>query len=161
MVAIASCIKIQPFTADRSNEVADLFHQAVHCIDSTLYTAEQQEAWAPTPPDYFRWSARLTTTQPWLAMLDNRVAGFIELAADGHIDCFYTHPDFQRQGVASELYEHLCANAKSRGLNRLYVEASIVAKVFFERRGFTQISENSPQRNGVTLNNFTLEKYLR
>jgi putative acetyltransferase len=146
--------------ASRANEVADLYHQSVHAIDTSIYTPEEQEAWASTPPDYHQWSVRLAKKQPWLAMLGGRVAGFIELDADGHIDCLYTHPSFQNQGVASGLYEHLLWSAKARGFKRLYVEASIVAKPFFEHRGFKQVAKNSIQRKGVTLVNFTLEKRL-
>ena len=153
-------IKIQPFMADRANEVADLYHQSVHAIDTSIYTSEQQEVWASTPPDYLQWSARLATKQPWLAMINNRVAGFIELDADGHIDCLYTHPSYQNQGVASALYEHLLATAKARGFKRLYVEASIVAKPFFERRGFIVTEENKLKRKGVTIINFTMGKGL-
>lgn len=160
MIATASYIKIQPFSADRANEIADLFYQSVHAICLSVYTAEQQEAWASTPPDYQQWSARLAVKQPWLAMLDDRVAGFIELDSNGHIDCLYTHPDFQSQGVASILYEHLLRVAKARGLSRLYVEASIVAKPFFERRGFIVNEENKLKRKGVTIINFTMEKHL-
>lgn len=160
MPKVTSHIKIEPFTLERANEVTDLFHQAVHRIDPLLYTLEQQEAWAPTPPDYTQWRARLTIKQPWLAMMDNRVAGFIESDADGHIDCLYTHPDFQHQGVASALYAHLLTVAESRGLDRLYVEVSIVAKPFFEHRGFLQTAENKVHRKGITLINFTMEKRL-
>ena len=153
-------IKVQPFMVDRSNEIADLFHQSVHSIDTSIYTPEQLNVWASTPPDYLLWSTRLATKKPWLAMINNRVAGFIELDTDGHIDCLYTHPHFQELGVAGALYEHLLTTAKSRGFRRLYVEASIVAKPFFERRGFTKVAENNVQRKGVKLINFTMEKYL-
>ena len=115
---------IQPYTATRSAEIADLFHQSVHAIDPALYTPQQQEAWAPTPPDYERWSERLARKRPCLAIVEGRLAGFIELDADGHIDCLYTHPEYQGMGIASALYAHLEAEARSRQLSRLYVEAS-------------------------------------
>ncbi|WP_231517059.1 GNAT family N-acetyltransferase [Marinobacterium lacunae] len=88
------------------------------------------------------------------------MAGFIELDTDGHIDCTYTHPDFQRMGVASTLYEYLLEEASTRKIKRLYVEASLIAKPFFERRGFSVVRKNEVQRNGVTLVNFSMEKHL-
>lgn len=151
---------IQPYTAARSAEIADLFHQSVHAIDPALYTPEQQEAWAPTPPDYVRWSERLAFKRPFLAIVEERLAGFIELDADGHIDCLYTHPEYQGMGVASALYTHLEAEARSRQLSCLYVEASRVARPFFERRGFSLIRENEVQRGGTKLNNYRMEKTL-
>jgi len=151
---------IQLYTPDRSAEIADLFHQSVHAIDPALYTPEQQEAWAPTPPDYARWSERLALKRPSLAIVEGRLAGFIELDADGHIDCLYTHPAFQGMGVASALYAYLETEARSRQLSRLYVEASRVARPFFERRGFNLIRANEVQRGGTKLTNYRMEKTL-
>lgn len=102
----------------------------------------------------------MNTKKPFIAIIENRVAGFIELDADGHIDCTYTHPDFQGKGVASALYKHLLAEARRRNIKRLYVEASLIAKPFFEHRGFSVVKKNAIQRNGVFLVNFSMEKYL-
>jgi len=151
---------IEIYTPDRVHEIADLFYQSVHAINPGVYSHDQKEAWAPTPPDYEKWSARLKIKQPFLGIIDNRVVGFMELDPDGHIDCTYTHPDFQGRGVASALYEHLEIEAIGRHLNRLYVDASIIAKPFFAHRGFNLIQENNVQRNGNTLKNYTMEKHL-
>ena len=157
----AGCtITVQDYTADKARQIAELFHQSVHAIDPALYTPEQQEAWAPTPLDYALWSARLNEKKPFIALVDNTLAGFIELEADGHIDCTYTHPQFQGRGVASALYEHLLAKAKARHLEYLYVEASLIAKPFFEHRGFSVKKRNEVQRNGISLVNFAMEKSL-
>lgn len=153
-------MKIEPYTLDRAVEIADLFHRSVHAIDPSVYTPEQKEAWAPTPPDYECWAQRLNEKMPVMAIKDNRVIGFVELDSDGHIDCMYTHPEFQGQGVASALYEHLQEQAKARKSDRLYVEASFLAKPFFENRGFSVVKQNEVQRKGVTLINFTMEKHL-
>lgn len=153
-------MKIQTYCADNAREIADLFHQSVQAIDSSLYSPEQKEAWAPTPVNYERWAERLNAKKPFIAFIDGCVAGFIELDADGHIDCTYTHPDFQGRGGASRLYERLLDEARARNIKRLYVEASLVAKPFFEHRGFSVIKTNEVQRNGVTLINFSMELNL-
>lgn len=153
-------MEIKLYTADRAVEIADLFHQAVHAIDESVYSMEQKEAWAPSPPDYEYWKERLGKKRPFVATIHERVAGFMELDFDGHIDCAYTHPDFQGQGVAYALYKHLLLEARSRGLKRLYVEASLLAKPFFEHRGFSVVRKNKVQRHGISLVNFTMEMYL-
>ena len=88
------------------------------------------------------------------------MVGFIELEADGHIDCLYTHKDFQRRGVAGRLYRFAEEEAIRRGLQRLYVEASLMACPFFEKRGYTVRTRNQFVRRGVELVNFTMEKNL-
>lgn len=151
---------IQIYSAEKAKEIADLFHQSVHTIDTSVYTSEQKEAWAPTPTNYEYWSKRLKTKRPFMAIIDEKVVGFMELDADGHIDCMYTHPDFQGQGVASTLYEYLLSEAKKRDIKHLYVEASLIAKSFFEHHGFSVVKKNVVQRNGVSLVNLSMEKYL-
>lgn len=153
-------MEIQTYSPERATEIADLFHQSVHAIDPSVYSNELKQAWAPTPINYERWSKRLNKSKTFIAVIENRVAGFIELDADGHIDCTYTHPDFQGKGVASALYEHLLVQAKSKNIKRLYVEASLIAKPFFEHRGFSVVKKNEVQRNGLTLVNFSMEKHL-
>lgn len=153
-------MQIQNYTPERAVEIADLFHQSVHAIDSSVYTAAQREVWAPTPPDYTFWRERLASKKPYLAILDGQVAGFIELDDDGHIDCTYTHPDYQGRGVASALYQHIIKVAKSRKISRLYVEVSLVALPFFEKKGFVVIKKNELHRQGETLVNFDMEKRL-
>ncbi|KUI97568.1 GNAT family N-acetyltransferase [Vibrio sp. MEBiC08052] len=153
-------MKIQTYSPEWAREIADLFYQSVHAIDPAIYTPEQKAAWAPAPVNYELWSERLSIKKPFVAIIDNHVAGFIELDSDGHIDCTYTHPNFQGIGVASSLYEHLLSQAKEVGMTRLYVEASLIAKPFFERRGFTVVKQNEVQRNGESLINFSMEKHL-
>ncbi|MFM2481644.1 GNAT family N-acetyltransferase [Celerinatantimonas sp. YJH-8] len=153
-------MNIQTYSEDKAREIAELFYQSVHAVDSLVYTAAQKDAWAPAPIDYVRWSERLAIKNPFLAIIRGRVAGFIELDADGHIDGTYTHPDYQGIGVASALYEHLLKEANIRNINRLYVEASLIAKPFFEKRGFSVVKKNEVDRQGVSLVNFSMEKYL-
>jgi len=153
-------VNIVNYSTLRAIEIADLFHQCVHSIDTSVYSNEQQEAWAITPPDYQKWASRLLIKKPYLAIIDGRVAGFIELDPDGHIDCMYTCVDFQRRGVAKALFDHILAIATNSGIKRLYVEASIIAKPLFEKFGFETLQENSIERNQQILTNFSMQKLL-
>lgn len=153
-------INIQTYRAEYAGAVADLFTAAVHAIDTSIYDNKQKAVWAPTPPDYEYWARRLEHKRPWLAVINGRVAGFIELDADGYIDCTYVHPDFQHRGVATALYRRLETEALAQGMERLYVDASLVANPFFVHFGFKVIKENRVIRNGVSLANFTMEKWI-
>jgi putative acetyltransferase len=153
-------MQIQAYTQGRSKQVVDLFHRSVHAISRDIYSDKQKQAWAPTPPDYEQWSARLLIKKPYLAIIEQKVAGFIELDPDGHIDCTYTDPVFQGLGVASALFNHIKIIAVSRGDKRLYVEASLVAKPLFEKWGFSLLHKNELVRCDTTLTNFTMELWL-
>ena len=147
---------IRDYQPEDADEIADLFHDCVHAIDSPDLSRAQLEAWAPTPPDYVHWRAKLATSRPYLACEGERIVGFIELEDDGQIDCFYTHKDFQRRGIGGALYDHLVEAADARGIADFYVEASFFARPFFERQGYRLERENRIERFGEVLFNFSM-----
>lgn len=153
-------ITIHPYQDHYATEIAALYHASVHAIDPTIYSKEQQEAWAPTPPDDAYWAKRLRLTKPFVAIMEGHIVGFMELENDGHIDCAYTHPSYQKQGVMTRLYEHALTLAHHAKMPRLYVEASLLIKPFFEKHGFVTLHANEVFRNGCLLTNETMEKKL-
>ena len=106
-------MKIVEYSSNRATEIADLFYMSVHAINSAIYSEAQKNAWAPFPIDYIAWKQRLEHKKPYLLIINNQVAGFIELEADGHIDCAYVSPIFQRKGVGTQLLTHVLSIAKN------------------------------------------------
>jgi putative acetyltransferase len=154
---VLAAMQIRDYQAKDADEIAELFYDTVHAITSPEYSAAELEAWAPTPPDYSRWRARLADNmERYLACREERIIGFIELEDDGHIDCFYTHKDYQRQGVGRALYAHLVAQADLRGISDFHVEASPIARPFFEREGYRLLKENRIERFGQVLKNYSM-----
>lgn len=139
-------------------EVAELFHSAVHKGASELYTPEQCEAWAPTPIPYEIWQYRCEIKRPFLYKVDGKVVGFLEFDPDGHIDCHYVHPDFQRRGIGAALLEHVLSFSRVLAFEKYYVEASLLAVGLYEKYGFHIIKKQSVKRRGEELVNFQMEK---
>lgn len=161
-------MRIQAYSDGMAKDIAELFVLAINGIHSDIYCVDQKAAWiqgirVPSGDgdgDDVYWNKRLSRTKPWVAFVEDRLAGFMELRSDGHIDCAYTHPDFQRQGVASALFEHVTLVAHAQGIAQLYVEASLVARPFFEYKGFKVLKRNHIHRQGVVLTNFSMTKNL-
>lgn len=149
-------MKITQYSSYKANEIVNVFHQAVHAIDSSLYGEEQKKSWAPLPIDYKKWQKRFDEKKPYLLLINGAIAGFIELEPDGHINCLYVLPKFQRKGVASALLKYVIAIGIKGDINQLYVEASIVAKPFFEKYGFFVENENKVIRNNKVLINYSM-----
>jgi putative acetyltransferase len=82
------------------------------------------------------------------------------LEANGHIDCFYCHSKYQKKGIGSKLLSYIENTAKLQRIKRLYTEASITAKPFFEKKGFSVVTEQQVERRGVWLQNYVMEKHL-
>lgn len=149
-------IQIRDYLTSDLTKIVELFHDSVHAIPSSIYSAKEKEAWAPTPPDNEAWRLRLAKKRPFVAVIDFEIVGFIELEGDGHIDCLYVHKDYQRRGIASELLKYVRRIAQENETKVLYVEASKIAFPFFQRNGFVLKAENSISLRGQSLVNYLM-----
>lgn len=140
-----------------------LFYQTIRTINLGDYTQEQVEAWAPElqTVDELKWKSSFSGKEVFVAEEDGVLAGFGELESDGHIDRFYIHALFNGKGVGKLIYSHLENAARDKKLKRLFVEASITAKPFFEKMGFKEVMKQEVERNGQKLINFKMDKLLK
>jgi putative acetyltransferase len=154
-------MEIKQYNSVNYEEIADLFHDSVHAIDSAVYSEEEKEAWAPTPPDYKFWKQRLETKKPFVAVKGEVIVGFIELESNGHIDCLYVHKDHQGQGIASSLLKYALHSALDMDINELHLAASKIAKPFFTQHGFIVRQSNQVKLRGQTLVNYSMSLSLK
>jgi len=74
--------------------------------------------------------------------VDNQVVSVISLFVDDHrvarFRKFATHPDFQRQGLGSALLEIVFERAIELQATRIWCDARLDAKPFYERFGMKQ-----------------------
>ena len=89
-----------------------------------------------------------------------QIVGFSDLEPDGHIDMLFVHADHQGKGVARALLDHILARAHEQGIDRLFTEASITARQFFERSGFEVIKSQDVELRGQTFRNYRMVKSL-
>ena len=90
----------------------------------------------------------------------DRPIAYGDLEDDGHLDFLYCAPEAAGKGNGSQIYDALERRAREKSLRKIYVEASEVARPFFERNGFTLVSRNSLSIRGVAIHNFKMEKIL-
>ncbi|NVJ91405.1 MAG: GNAT family N-acetyltransferase [Methylocystaceae bacterium] len=138
----------------------DLFRNSVRKVALKDYTSEQTRVWAPDDINAVEWEQRCLSRPTWLAFDQGILAGFIDLESDGHLDVLYVSSDHQGVGVASGLYACVEAQALRNGNKTIYVEASLTAKPFFERKGFRVLTAQDVERGGLVLVNFKMEKFL-
>ena len=157
---VTTCMIVRLYKDDDLESVATLFTETVHHVSIHDYSSEQIAAWAPQPPDLIRWRERLACLTLWVADSNSRLIGFCGLGADGHVDLLYTDYRFQRQGVARSLYQQVETEARRRGARRLFTEASITARPFFESMGFGIIREQIVEFRGICFKNYAMERYI-
>lgn len=137
--------------------IAEIFTAAIHEIASKDYNPEQCLAWSDRMPNHDHWRKRCDLKRPFVAVAESEIAGFLELDPDGHIDCAYIHPQYQRRGIMTRLVQHVIATCFAMNVPRVYVESSITAKPLFEKLGFRVIRQNVVTIKGVELINYSME----
>jgi putative acetyltransferase len=140
--------------------IATIFCRAVHEIACKDYTPAQCAAWSDMKPNPEHWEKRCERKQPFVSVVNGEIAGFLELDPDGHIDCAYVNPDFQRHGIMTGLVQHAIKVASAMKQPRLYVEASIGACCLFERMGFQILAEQEVAIGEQRLVNYRMELML-
>ncbi|MEH2179954.1 GNAT family N-acetyltransferase [Nostoc sp.] len=154
-------MKLRIYEIADTEEIMKLFYDTIHEVNIHDYTQEQVAAWAPANMDIEVWIKSLGSKFTYVAEEQDKIIGFGELEANGHINRFYCHKDFQRKGVGKKILEQIELKANSLGVDKLFTEASITAKPFFESQGFIVIKKQEVERIGQKLINFVMEKYLK
>lgn len=150
-------VHIRRFRESDAAATARVFFDAVHRATRSFYDAAQRQAWAPRIPDTDAWHARIAPQIAYVAERDGVVIGFMTLRTDGHLDLAFVVPEAVGQGVAKALYDAILREALAAGITRLTTEASLMARPFFERQGWTVQCEQTVERDGVTLTRFLME----
>ncbi|PKL97507.1 MAG: GNAT family N-acetyltransferase [Gammaproteobacteria bacterium HGW-Gammaproteobacteria-7] len=137
-----------------------LFQASVSQLTTQHYDAAQRQAWAPATADMPAWQTRLASLELLIAEDDQAIAGFIGFSLDGHIDLLFTAPGHARQGVAATLYAAAEQRLRAAGARELFTEASLTARPFFTRQGFSEEQAQTVTRGAVTLQRFAMRKIL-
>lgn len=149
---------IRNYQRQDSQVLATIFANAILAIDDSIYSPRQKQAWLGNhSADY--WQQRFEQTQPFVAVIDGVAVGFVEFGFDngiGEIDCFYIAPTFQQQGVGQALFEKVLSIAKENNVHHISVNASHIAKSFFEKQGFQTVQKNSVERSNIILENWLM-----
>ncbi|MGO9056334.1 MAG: GNAT family N-acetyltransferase [Candidatus Binataceae bacterium] len=137
-----------------------LFYATVDSVNLKHYSDEQVRAWAPEIPDPEVWHLRMSGRCTLVAEENAQVLAFAELERNGHLDMFYCRHDAVGRRVARRLYQAVETKAQGAGLTRIFTEASITARPFFEHHGFSVLRQQTVAPRGIRMTNFPMEKRL-
>lgn len=136
--------------------ILQVFGQSVKSLCCDDYSPSQIKAWI-SGADKARWNREFIERHTTVAVADGRIAGFCDCESNGHIDRLYVSPEFAFKGIGAAL---VADAEKSHGNPVSTVEASLTAKPFFEKLGYTVIEKQSVFRRGEYLTNFRMKKAL-
>ncbi len=152
--------RIRCFHLSDASVLAELYFASVRFGATAAYTTAQTEAWAPEVPEIIHWTKRLCSQTVFVAEDSSGIAGFMSYSDDGHIDLAFVRPDRIGTGIGSELYLVVERSAIDRNISVLTTQASDMARVLFERHGWTLVITQQVKRHGVAITNHVMKKTL-
>lgn len=151
-------MKIRRFQPSDTPDLRQLFYDTVHAIDKD-YSTKQLEVWASTGKRNGSWP-EVEQNITFVAEIEGQIVGFGTITKEGYIDYLYTHKDFLRKGIASKILKELEHEAKCLELKRIHTSSSLIAKPFFESKGFHVEGHEERTRGGVLFTNFIMFKKI-
>ena len=101
------------------------------------------------------------------------IIGFGDMDDTGYLDRLYVHKDYQGRGVATaicdQLEEDFCLSrgrllqnsaVQKRKNDTFTTHASITARPFFEKRGYTVVKAQQVVRKGISIRNYIMRKRI-
>ena len=150
-------MQLREYKTSDCEQLAELFYQTVHSVNTRDYTKEQLNVWATGKVDLQEWDKSFMEHKTIVAVESDEIIGFGDMDNTGSLDRLFVHKDHQREGIASAICDKLECSVNGK---RISTHASITARLFFEKRGYFVITEQQVVRSGVSLTNYLMEKEL-
>lgn len=147
-------MEIRKYKQEDCKILAQLFFETVHTVNAKDYSEPQLWAWADGNVDLDAWNKSFLQNNTIVAVKDNSIVGFGDMGGSGYLDRLYVHKDYQNQGIATAIVDNL----EKDSVLEFTTHASITAKGFFEKRGYSVIRENKVIRKGEKLLNYIMKK---
>lgn len=157
---ISFMITYRQAEANDIKELKDIFVRTITATCGDDYSDREIEVWTSSSKKTGRWQELVVEQHTIIVEVDGETAGFGSVKLIDYIDFMYVLPDYQGQGVAKALLQHLTDWAVEMGAAELYTHASITARGFFKNQGFSVMYRNEVKKDGVTLINYAMEKNL-
>ncbi|MCL1139710.1 GNAT family N-acetyltransferase [Shewanella pneumatophori] len=160
-----------PYQKAYAQDVANLCHLAIQSISEAIYSADEKFAWSFAPRSPYHWHKRLSKSQAWLVVDSAKsisgkpvCCGVINVEtrfdSQGYIDSLYVAPNYQKRGIAKQLYQALELWARQQKFAELTVDASKVSKPLFEAQGFKLRHRSYQEKRGVIIMGYYMNKPL-
>ena len=141
-----------------ADALAEVYRDAARNLGTQAYTSEQARVWAMHPEDVEEFRATLSEGVTVCAVVDDSPVAFGQMHPADHIAYLYCHSAHARRGYATAILAKLEQQAAAGGVDALRVEASCVAKPFFEKAGYHVVEEERPMRHGVAFLRYKMAK---
>lgn len=141
-------------------EMQKLFVETIRAVCAKDYDEFQINVWISGANNSQRWIDIMNQQLVFIAELNEKIVGFSTLKNFEYIDLLYVDKDFQKQGVALNLFNVMEKTVIQNKRTELTSDVSITAKPFFEKIGFKTIEKQTVIRDNIGLVNYKMVKRL-
>lgn len=139
--------------------VKRVFRDAVLNIGTHAYSEDQVRAWAAFADDPL-FDEQLKEGVTFVAEEHDEIVGFGQLHPLNHIALLYVDSQHAKRRIGTALARRLERHAEDSGMTAISVEASKIAKPFFEKQGYTVLDKEVIDRHGVPLERYLMHKRI-
>lgn len=147
------------YCADDTPHVKRVFKDAVLNIGMHSYSEKQVHTWA-TFADDPEFDDQLKQGITIVAEQQDEVVGFGQLHPLNHIALLYVDSHHANKRIGSALIKRLERHAEDSGMKAISVEASKIARPFFEKQGYSVLEKEVIHRNGVEFERYLMHKRI-
>lgn len=157
---------VRLFRDTDARALAGLTGAAIRAIGARAYSREQVAAWAARHPGPERFIASAAKGDTIILAVDgdDTPVAYTLFETDGHLDMLYCHPDHAGRGLAMTLLAETEKRAIAAGIDRLFTEASELARPVFERAGYVLLHRRdfsiAHEGRDVPIHNYAMERKL-
>jgi putative acetyltransferase len=153
-------LSIRKFQKGDESNLRDIFFNTIRKVNIQDYSELQVKAWAADDYDQSQWYKRMSSINPFVAILDGEIVGYADIQDNGYIDHFFCHWNHQGKGIGKALMQKLIVAGQQKGITRFYSHASLNEKAFFEHFGFQLLKSQQVNIRGQVLTNYVMEKFI-
>jgi len=153
-------MEIRLYQKGDSKQVVKLLQGTVNIVDTQSYAEIETESGMLDHGQSQDWESFFLDSFTIVAEINSTIVGVAQIEDDGHINCFYCHSDFRRQGIGGQLYTALEDYAKTKRIPTIYSETSSSDRPFFLQMGFEEVQKQKVLIGGKVPTHFVIKKDL-
>jgi putative acetyltransferase len=156
-------VTIRPARADDAAELVQVARQSIEVTAAPFYDVRQLDVWLETFTDE-RMRQFADEAEAFVGVAESTITGFAGLVVradgDGELEFLHVRPEFAGRGIARELIEAVENAARQQSLNRLWADASLLARPVLEHLGYSVFEAYVKVVRGATFDNAWLYKSM-
>lgn len=129
-------MEIRLFEKSDSKKVAKLLKNTVNIVETQGYAEKEVSSWPNDDVNLRDWDSYFLKEFTIVGEINKTIVSIAQIEDNGHISCFYCHPDFRRQGIGGKLYSALEDYARSKNISAIFTECSSTDLPFYQKMGF-------------------------